>query len=90
MCVHASGPNNTRQERVGLAIRYIRADVRSQNRGGARERVTLVSGEYSGEEWELEEDLEEEYGQKEWERHREGAEREKQNYFDGTGGEGFK
>ena len=90
MCVHASGPNKTNQERVGLAIRYIRADVRSSSRGGARERVTLVSGKYSGEEWELEEELEEDYGQKEWERHREGTERKKQNYFDGTLAKGFK
>jgi len=90
MCVHASGPNSTGQERVGLAIRYIRADVRSSAKGGARERTTLVSGEYNGEEWELEDELREEYGEEEWERHREGAEREKSNYFTGTGSEGFK
>merc|ERR1712215_55932 len=76
MCVHASGPNTTASERVGLAIRYIRTDVRSSARGGAKECVTLVSGEYMGDQWELEEELEEEYGEKEWERHRVGAARE--------------
>ena len=90
MCVHASGPNQSQQERVGLAIRYIRPDVSSTKRGGAKERVTLVSGQYKGDMWELEDEIEEEYGEKEWERHREGAEREKANYFIGTEGNGFK
>eukprot|EP00092_Neocalanus_flemingeri_P009695 GFUD01010441.1.p1 GENE.GFUD01010441.1~~GFUD01010441.1.p1 ORF type:complete len:295 (+),score=69.63 GFUD01010441.1:50-886(+) len=89
-CVHASGPNTTEHERVGLAVRYIRTDVHSSARGGVKECVTLVSGEYTGDEWELEEDLEEEYGDEEWESHRKGAEREKSNYFTGTGAEGFK
>ena len=88
--MHASGPNTTDQERVGLAIRFIRSDVHSNAQGGARERVTLVCGEYSGEDWELEEELEEEYGEAEWERHNRGAERERTNYFAGTGATGFK
>jgi len=89
-CVHASGPNTTDTERIGLAVRYIRPDVTSRRRGGVKERVTLVAGEYHGDEWELEEPLEEEYGDKEWARHREGAEREKANYFVGTQSSGFK
>jgi len=89
-CVHASGPNTTERERIGLAVRYIRPDVTSKRRGGAKERVTLVDGEYHGDEWELEEPLEEEYGEKEWARHREGTEREKANYFVGTISTGFK
>jgi len=64
--------------------------VTSRRRGGVKERVTLVAGEYHGDEWELEEPLETEYGDAEWARHREGAEREKANYFVGTQSTGFK
>ena len=34
--------------------------------------------------------VQEEYGEREWASHREGAQREKANYFTGTQGEGFK
>ena len=77
-------------ERVGIAVRYIRGDVKSSGRGGAKERVTLVSGEYLGDAYELEDDIQEEYGEREWEQHRLGAEREKANYFVGTIANGFK
>ena len=90
MCVHASGPNTTEQERVGLAIRYIRTDASNSAHAGPKERVTLVCGEYKGDEWELDDDLENEYGEEEWERHRIGAERRKNNYFVDTESKGFK
>ena len=37
--------------------RYIRPEVTSSRRGGVRERVTLVAGQYRGEEWQLEEPI---------------------------------
>jgi len=39
---HASGPNRTRERRIGVAIRFIRPDMRMK--GGARNCATLVRG----------------------------------------------
>jgi hypothetical protein len=47
--VHWSGPNATDARRVGLAIRYVRADISREERAAApttRETATLVSGTY--------------------------------------------
>ena len=78
--------------------RYMRPGVGSSSRGGARERCTLVRGQYRsgvvggvlwctllskehrGEEWELEEQMVEEYGDKEWEEHRQDTTFHKQNH----------
>jgi len=90
VCAHASGPNTTNIERVGLAIRYFSGDVVNHARGGTKEHATLVCGEYTGDDWILDGDIEEEYGDKEWETHRRGAEKRAANYFSGTGSTGFK
>ena len=87
--VHASGSNRSGQERVGLAVRYMAADVSSAGRGGAAERVTLVSGVAAGA-WEWEEGISTEYGEREWEQHRLGLQRVKQNYFAGTSATAWK
>ena len=41
---------------------------------------TLLSKEHRGEEWELEEQMVEEYGDKEWEEHRQATTINKQNH----------
>lgn len=40
---HASGPDNTNDRRIGLAIRYIKPSMKQTS--GARTLVALVSGE---------------------------------------------
>lgn len=87
-CVHRSGPNTSEGDRVGLAIRYMTADVRNA-KGKARERATLVSGKL-GDHWDLEPGPQVEYGQREREEHRVSMEREKENYFQDKGVKEFK
>ena len=88
--MHTSGPNTTDQERVGLAIRYMRAEGLYSPRGGTQEHATLVCGEYTGVYWVLDDDIETEYGEKEWNRHKQGSYKRACNYFHGTGSKGFK
>ena len=68
----------------------MRAEGTYNPRGGSQEHATLVCGEYTGDYWHLDEDIEEEYGEKEWERHKKGAEQRAKNYFLGTESKGFK
>ena len=75
---------------MGLAIRFMRAEGVYSPRGGAREHATLVCGEYTGDYWVLDEGIETEYGEEEWDRHREGAEQRAKNYFLGPEFKGFK
>ena len=84
--VHSSGPNMSGEERVGLAIRYMTAEV-SSTKAVVRERATLVSGS-GGNFWELERPPSRDYGEEELEQHRESMERERRNYFSGPGTEG--
>jgi len=67
--VHSSQPNKSHQPRLGLAIRYMAVDVRQENMV-VRDRVTLVSGEYEGEWFELEKEPVREYGKDEWGEHK--------------------
>jgi len=73
--VHSSQPNTSTQARIGLAIRYMAAEVR-QEHPVVRDRVTLVSGEYRGDWFELEKEPENEYRQEEWSEHKMSMNRE--------------
>jgi len=73
--VHSSQPNTSHQARIGLAIRYMAAEVRQEN-PVVRDRVTLVSGEYVGDWFELEKEPENEYKQEEWSEHKMSMSRE--------------
>merc|ERR1712083_481137 len=45
--VHSSQPNSSDEDRVGIAIRYMSADVR-QSQPVVMDRVSLAQGEYHG------------------------------------------
>ena len=86
--LHQSGPNNSSQARVGLALRYIAASVKQT--GKVREAITLISGKTEHDEFDLEpslpigrraSDLEIKRGKA---AHRESMAREKGNYFDSS------
>ena len=86
--LHQSGPNNSSQARVGLALRYIAASVKQTGR--VREAVTLISGQTEHDEFDLEpslpigrraSDLEITRGKA---AHRSSMAREKGNYFDSS------
>jgi len=99
--VHWSGPNATDVRRVGLAIRYVRADMGREERAAAaapatRETATLVSGTYDPATGSF--DLEPiplvPAGEEEVRAHAESLARQRANYFggDSVGGTrgGFK
>jgi hypothetical protein len=44
--LHWSGPNLTALRRVGLAVRYVRADVQRSRRLRRRESAMLACGQY--------------------------------------------
>ena len=67
--VHSSKPNTSSLARMGLAIRYMAADVKQQN-PVVKDRVSLVSGEYHGDWFEVEKEPEHEYGSQEWSEHK--------------------
>eukprot|EP00092_Neocalanus_flemingeri_P004387 GFUD01004719.1.p1 GENE.GFUD01004719.1~~GFUD01004719.1.p1 ORF type:complete len:327 (-),score=125.47 GFUD01004719.1:148-1128(-) len=67
--VHSSQPNTSTSPRLGLAIRYMAAEVRQQNQV-IRDRVSLVCGEYQGDWFEVEREPVKEYGKEEWEEHK--------------------
>ena len=73
--VHSSRPNTSAEDRVGLAIRYMAAEVR-QARPVVQDRVSLVTGSYTGDWFEVESWPECEYGPGEWAEHRRSMERE--------------
>lgn len=84
--VHASGPNVSSKPRVGLALRYMDANVRQV--GTTRECVTLISGSIQHDGFDLEPILPENPTphdiEKGKEAHAEAMKREAANYFDGT------
>ena len=98
--VHWSGPNATNVRRVGLAIRYARADMGREERAAAapvtREMATLISGTYDPVTMSF--DLEPipfvPAGEEEVRAHAESLARQRANYFggDSVGGTrgGFK
>jgi len=67
--VHSSQPNTSSCPRVGLAIRYMSAEVKQQN-PVVRDRVSLVTGEYSGDWFEVEKEPVREYRAEEWSEHK--------------------
>ena len=86
--LHKSGANNSSQQRIGLALRYIAATV--QQTGKVREAVTLISGKMIHDGFDLEpslpvgrraSDFEIERGKA---AHRDSMTREKGNYFESS------
>lgn len=73
--VHSSQPNTSNCPRVGLAIRYMAAEVRQQN-PVVRDRVSLVAGEYGGDWFEVEKEPVKEYRAEEWSEHKISMKRE--------------
>jgi len=73
--VHSSRPNTSAQDRVGLAIRYMRTSVR-QSQAVVRDRVSLVQGSYTGDWFEVEAPPVGDYGKGEWGEHKKSMERE--------------
>jgi len=67
--VHSSLPNPSSSARIGLAIRYMCAEVK-QSSPVVQDRVTLVSGEYTGDWFELEREPVNEYRSEEWNEHK--------------------
>eukprot|EP00088_Acartia_fossae_P058984 TRINITY_DN6952_c0_g1_i16.p1 TRINITY_DN6952_c0_g1~~TRINITY_DN6952_c0_g1_i16.p1 ORF type:complete len:293 (-),score=29.48 TRINITY_DN6952_c0_g1_i16:83-931(-) len=78
-CVHSSGVNSSDYDRIGFAIRYMSASVKNV-KSVCRERATLVCGD-PGDSWDIEPDIQEEYGDKEWNEHKISMELERKNYF---------
>ena len=89
--VHCSGPNESTNARVGLAIRYIAASV--VQTGKTRETVTLISGSVEHDGFDLEPVLPDDPTaadiSKGKEAHAEAMRREAANYFDGTDASGY-
>jgi len=54
-CVHASGPNKSNQARVGLALRYMTAEVVQSK--SIKEMATWISGNYQNDNFDLEPNL---------------------------------
>jgi len=75
--VHSSPPNScpSGSDRVGLAIRYMAADV-SQEKQVVKDRVTLASGEYQGDCFEIEQIPSVDFGPEEWKEHKLSLDRE--------------
>jgi len=73
--IHASQPNKSEQDRVGLAVRYMSADVVT-SQTLVKELVTLASGQYTGEDFEIEDIPEGDYGKAEWALHKKSMDRE--------------
>jgi len=73
--IHSSAPNTSTSDRVGLAIRYMSADVR-QSRPVVRDRVSVVMGEYNGDWFEVEKSPTQEFGKDEWAEHKLSMQRE--------------
>lgn len=73
--VHSSLPNTSNQDRIGLAVRYMSCAVRT-GRPVVKERVSLVSGVYDGDWFELEAEPSGDYGKAEWAEHKLSMERE--------------
>jgi len=73
--IHSSKPNQSNHDRIGLAVRYMAGDVVSYN-PVVRELVTLAAGQYSGQQFEIEEVPEGEFGKAEWALHKKSMDRE--------------
>jgi len=84
--LHKSGPNNSTQPRIGLALRYIAASVKQTK--PTREAVTLVSGTLEHDGFDLEPALPLEFNatgndiEKGRAAHQDSMRRERANYFD--------
>jgi len=75
--IHSSEPNQSHQDRVGLAVRYMCADVQPVHQPAVvRELVTLAAGQYDGSFFDIEDTPEGEYGKEEWAIHKYSMERE--------------
>uniref|UniRef100_A0A7M5VDV9 Phytanoyl-CoA dioxygenase n=1 Tax=Clytia hemisphaerica TaxID=252671 RepID=A0A7M5VDV9_9CNID len=88
--VHASGPNETETPRIGLAIRYLAAEVRKEPRFPSMERVTLISGIKQHDFFEYEHAPVEDFSDDAFQEHKLSIEREKENYFFGKSIKSFK
>ena len=73
--VHSSQPNTSDDDRVGIAIRYMSADVK-QSQPVVKDRVSLALGEYHGDWFELETWPVSDYGKEEWVEHKISMDRE--------------
>jgi len=73
--IHSSKPNQSDKDRIGLAVRYMAADV-IPSQSVVKELVTLASGNYSGEHFEIEDVPKGNYGKAEWALHKKSMERE--------------
>ena len=84
--VHWSGPNLSARRRVGLAIRYVRADI-GRAKGTTRESATLARGRYEPAQgaFELEAEPQTEAGDAERASHAAAMLLERKNYFGGCG-----
>jgi ectoine hydroxylase-related dioxygenase (phytanoyl-CoA dioxygenase family) len=86
--VHASGPNRSDRPRIGLALRYIAASVRSK--GKIKEAITVVAGKPVHDHFDTEPILPPSHEctpndiQRGREAHKESMRREVQNYFGDT------
>ena len=91
LLVHASGPNKSNYRRIGLAVRYISADVRKESTYTFKDRVTLVSGcqdEYDGFDYELAPCVD--YSEAAFKEHQLSMDMERKNYFQGQGTHVYK
>ena len=68
--IHSSRPNTSDQPRLGLAIRFMCGDAVRQQRPVVRDRVSLATGHFTGDWFELEPEPSTEYGKAEWAEHK--------------------
>lgn len=67
--LHSSKPNTSDNPRIGLAIRYMAAEVK-QNKPVVKDRVTLIAGDYFGDWFEIEKEPNIEYSSDAWQEHK--------------------
>jgi ectoine hydroxylase-related dioxygenase (phytanoyl-CoA dioxygenase family) len=69
--IHSSQPNHSTQDRVGLAVRYMAGEVEPVHKPTVvKELVTLAAGQYHGQDFEIEDEPQGEYGKEEWALHK--------------------
>jgi len=73
--IHSSDPNQSDKDRIGIAIRYMAGDV-IPHHPVVKELVTLATGSYSGQHFELEDVPTGQYGKTEWALHKKSMDRE--------------
>eukprot|EP00435_Cladocopium_sp_Y103_P057443 s855_g19.t1 len=81
--LHWSGPNLTALRRVGLAVRYVRADVQRSRRLRRRESAMLACGRYDAAEgaFDVEDAPTHPFGSAEVAQHADALARERENYW---------